>query len=92
MKNVRAPYFGHCLIKNFGQEGHTVSSFVTNSDWQEKYWNNYCDCDALANSSYRIAKINGCAISSWKVADLESDCMEDRKSMCRMSDGLAFWM
>lgn len=92
MKNVGAHYFAHNLIKNLCKEGHTTSSFVTSPDWQEKYWQDYWDCDPLYYASYPIAKINGCAITSWRVADPGSDCMEDRKSICKMNDGLSFFI
>ena len=90
MKAVGAHYFGHTLIKNHRQEGHTVSSFFTNPDWQEKYWKDYWDCDPLWGVSYPIAQINGCSVVSWKVVDPDSDCMEDRKSVCKMQDGFTF--
>ena len=92
MKSVGAHYFAHNLIKNHLQEGHTVSSFVTNLDWQEKYWKDYWDCDPLDRASYTIAKINGSAVVSWKVIDPDSDAIEDRKSMCKVKDGLTFCM
>jgi hypothetical protein len=90
MKDVGAHFFGHTLIKNHRQEGHRVSSFSTNPEWQEKYWNKYWDCDPLHRTSYTIAKIKGCAIASWKVVDPDSNCMEDRKSLCKMNDGCSF--
>lgn len=90
MKDVGAHFFGHTLIKNHRQEGHTISSFFTNSDWQEKYWKDYWDCDPVHSASYPIAQINGSAVVSWKVVDPDSDCMEDRKTMCKMNDGFRF--
>jgi hypothetical protein len=92
MKDVGAHFFAHQLIKNYCQEGHTVSSFMTNPDWQEKYWKDYWDCDPTVGTNHGIAKINGCSVTSWKVVDLGSDCMEDRKTMCQMQDGFHFWM
>ena len=90
MKDVGAHYFAHHLIKNHCQEGHTISSFVTHPDWQEKYWKDYWDCDPVDYASFTIAKINGSAVVSWKVVDPDSDCMEDRKTMCKMNDGFRF--
>jgi hypothetical protein len=90
MKSIGAHYFAHNLIKNCFQEGHTTSSFHTNLDWQEKYWQKYWDCDPVIFTSYPIAKINGQAIVSWKIADPDSDCMEDKKTICKMNDGFFF--
>lgn len=92
MKNVGAHYFAHNLIKNHRQEGHTVSSFYSNPDWQEKYWKDYWDCDLIVDTNCVITKKNGSSITSWKVIDPDSDCMEDRKSMCQMQDGFTFYM
>ena len=91
MKDIGAHFFSHNLIKNCLQEGHTTSSFYTNLDWQEKYWKDYWDCDPLWAASYPIAQINGCAIMSWKVLNTNDDCTEDRKSMCKVKDGLSFY-
>lgn len=90
MKEVGAHYFGHNLIINHRQDGHRVSSFSTNPEWQEKYWNKYWDCDPLHRTSYKIAQIKGCAIASWKIVDPDSNCMEDRKTICKMHDGCSF--
>jgi hypothetical protein len=90
MKSVGAHYFAHHLIKNHCQEGHTVSSFYTNPDWQEKYWKDYWDRDPVHSKSYPIAQINGSSVVSWKVIDPDSDCMEDRRTMCKMADGFRF--
>ena len=90
MKNVGCHYFAHNLIKNHCKEGHTISSFVTNPDWQEKYWKDYWDCDPVHSASYPIAQLNGCAITSWKILDPDSDCMEGRKSICKTNDALTF--
>ena len=90
MKSVGAHFFGHNLIKNYCEEGHTVSSFSTNPDWQAKYWKDYWDCDLLHLTSCPIAKAKGFAVVSWKAVDPDSDCMEDRKSMCQMNDGFCF--
>ena len=90
MKEIGAHYFAHHLIKNHLQQGHTVSSFYTHPEWQEKYWKDYWDCDPVDYKSFTIAKINGSAVISWKVIDPDSDCMEDRKTMCKMSDGFRF--
>jgi hypothetical protein len=90
MKDVGAHFFGHTLIKNHRQEGHTISSFFTHPDWQEKYWKAYWDCDPVHSTSYPIAQINGSSVISWKIIDPDSDCMEDRKTMCKMKDGFRF--
>jgi hypothetical protein len=92
MKDVGAHYFAHNLIKNHLKEGHTVSSFYSNPDWQEKYWKDYWDCDPVDYTNYTITKINGCSSASWKVIDPNSDCMEDRKTLCQMQDGFSFYM
>ena len=90
MKEVGAHFFGHTLIKNHRQVGHTVSSFFTHPDWQEKYWKDYWDRDPVHSTSYPIAQLNGSSVVSWKIIDPDSDCMEDRKTMCKMNDGFRF--
>jgi len=90
MKNIGAHYFAHNLIKNPFLEGHTVSSFHTNLDWQEKFWNEYWDYDSVYFAITPIVKTNGCAVLSWKVVDPDSDYIEDRKTMCKISDGVTF--
>jgi len=92
MKSIGCHYFTHNLVKNYCKEGHTTSSFYTNLDWQEKYWKDYWDCDPLWYASHPIAQVNGVAIMSWRVINLEDDCMEDRKTMCKMRDGLSFYI
>lgn len=92
MQNIGAHYFGHSIIKNYKQEGHTVSSFMTNLEWQEKYWESYWDCDPIHFTSHPIAQINGCAIASWKIIDPHSNCMEDRRTTCQMNDGFSFYI
>jgi len=90
MKNVGAHFFSHNLIKNYCQEGHTVSSFYTNPDWQVKYWKDYWDCDLMRLATYPITQSNGYAAVSWKIVDPDSDCMEERKTMCKINDGFSF--
>lgn len=90
MKNIGAHYFSHSLIKNHRQADHTISSFMTHVDWQEKYWKDYWDCDPIHSASYPIAQVNGNSVVSWRVIDSESDCMENRKMMCQVSNGLRF--
>jgi len=90
MKDIGAHLFGHILIKNYCQEGHTVSSFITNLDWQEKYWSHYWDCDPIHSISHSIVQAKGSSIISWKIVDPDSDCMEDRKTMSKAQDGVSF--
>ena len=92
IKNVGAHYFAHNLIKNRLKEGHTTSSFHTNPDWQEKYWENYWDNDLTHITNCKVAKINGCSVVSWKIIDPDSNCMEDRRSICQMQDGFSFYI
>jgi len=91
MKDVGAHYFAHNLIKNHLKEGHTISSFHTNLDWQEKFWKDYWDNDPLDDTNSPVAKINGFSATSWRVVE-SNDCLEDRKIMCQIRDGLTFYI
>lgn len=90
MEELDCHYFAHNLIQNYYKPGHTVSSFYTNSEWQEEYWRNYWDSDILAHRIHKIAETDGFAISSWDFIDPDSDVMKRRKSVCDIHDGVHF--
>lgn len=90
MEGLDCHYFAHNLIQNYYKPGHAVSSFYTNPDWQQEYWQNYWNSDVLSNKIHQIAETDGFAISSWDFIDPDSDVMKRRKLVCDLYDGVQF--
>jgi hypothetical protein len=84
-----ADYFAHQLIENYYQPGHFVSSFNCHEDWLDAYWSKYWDQDPIERKIHKNAKANGVTFSIWQVSDTSSNCMEIRKKMCKVEDGVA---
>ncbi|CAO5681482.1 MAG: hypothetical protein HEEMFOPI_01511 [Holosporales bacterium] len=85
---TKAEYFDHHIIKNYYKKDFTISSIMTNSDWQDLYWKEYWHNDPLERKVYKNAKINGSSVSLWSVCDNDSDCMIARKKTCHVNDGV----
>ncbi|CAO5681506.1 MAG: hypothetical protein HEEMFOPI_01516 [Holosporales bacterium] len=83
---TKAEYFDHHIIKNYYKKDFTISSIMTNSDWQDLYWKEYWHNDPLERKVYKNAKINGSSVSLWSVCDNDSDCMIARKKTCHVND------
>lgn len=89
MEGLDCSYFTHNLIKNPYKPGHTVSSFYSDPEWQQEYWEKYWDADPLADKVCEAAEIEGFAIGSWGV-DSDNEVMKRRKLVCGLYDGVYF--
>jgi len=66
-----------------------VSSFYSNPEWQQEYWEKYWDADPLAKKVCESADTEGFAISSWGVGP-DNEVMKRRKVVCDLYDGVHF--
>jgi hypothetical protein len=89
MEGLDCSYFTHNLIKNWYKPGHTVSSFYSDPEWQQEYWEKYWDADPLAEKVCEAAETEGFAISSWG-ADPDNQALKRRKLVCGLYDGVHF--
>jgi hypothetical protein len=89
MEELDCSYFTHNLIKNCYKPGHTVSSFYSNPEWQQEYWQKYWNADPLADKVCEAAETDGFAISSWDIAP-DNEVMKRRKLVCSLYDGVQF--
>ena len=87
-KETGISYFAHQLIENYRMPNHKVSSFYTNENWQEIYWNNFWNNDPIEKIAHQNAGKNGISLTSWQICDPTSECMEARISTCNVRDGL----
>jgi hypothetical protein len=89
MENLNCHYFSHNLIKNCYKPDHVVSSFHSNPEWQQEYWQKHCNADPLADKVCQVAETDGFAISSWDIGP-DNEVMKRRKLVCDLYDGVQF--
>lgn len=89
MEELDCSYFTHTLIKNCYKPGHAVSSFCSNPEWQQEYWQKHCNADPLADKVCQVAETDGFAISSWDIGP-DNEVMKRRKLVCGLYDGVHF--
>ncbi len=81
-------YYCHNLIKDYGTANHVVSSFGSNEEWSETYWQNFWNSDPMEKSCHKITLSSGIGLTSWQLIDPTSDCAETRIRMCDVKDGV----
>jgi hypothetical protein len=87
-EDTGALLFSHTLIDDYKGPNHKVSTFNSDEEWHELYWDKFWNNDASENTCHQVANAYGSGIVSWQVADPDSDCMEARMRVGGVHDGL----
>lgn len=80
--------FAHTIIEDYRGPNHKVSTFNSNEDWHELYWDKYWNEDPLETTCHQAANTHGSGITSWQVIDPQSECMKARMSLGGAQDGI----
>ncbi len=89
-KETGATYFGHNLIKNYREKGHTISTFCNEEDWHELYWSKYHNDDPIEKICHQAVQKNNFAAVSWKIEADISPCCQQRMELTKTNDGIMF--
>jgi hypothetical protein len=89
-KETGATYFGHNLIKNYKEKGHTISTFCNQEDWHELYWSTYCNDDPMEKMCHQAVQKNSFATVSWNIEADISPCCQQRMNLTKTSEGISF--
>lgn len=90
LKITNTSYFEHHLVENYYNPNFLISSFMSNEEWQDLYWKDYWHNDSLERKVYKNAIINGSSVSLWTSLDNKEECMEKRKIICKIDNGVTF--
>lgn len=85
-----ATYWGHNIIKNYREKGHTVSTFCNHEAWHETYWKKYFNQDSVEKTCHEAAQKDNFAAVSWKIDQEPSACNQDRLRATQVTDGIIF--
>lgn len=85
-----ATYFGHNLIKNYKEKGHTISTFCNKEDWHELYWSTYRNDDPMEKICHDAVQKNSFAAVSWNIEADISPCSQQRMELTKTREGISF--
>jgi len=89
-KSTEAKYFGHNIIKNYREKGHTISTFCNYEPWHDFYWNKYYNEDPMEQAVHQATQKNNFGIVSWEIGQKSSTCGQERKELTKIRDGVFF--
>ena len=85
-----ATYFGHNIIKNYGEKGHRVSTFCNRESWHDLYWDKYYNNDSTEKTCHQATQENNFMVVSWEITRSSSQCTQERMKMNNVKDGIIF--
>ncbi len=83
---------GLCHTLSFSSESvekRTVSEFLTAERWQEEYWDHFSNKNPVSKLVDEELSSTDTYFVACDEADPSSDCMEARKSMCKIQSSFA---
>lgn len=89
-QDTGATYFGHNIIKNYGERGHTVSTFCNHENWHNIYWDKFCQNDPLEKTIHQVVLKNNLGVISWEMGHNGSACSQERTALTAVKDGIYF--
>lgn len=85
-----AAYFGHNIIKNYRERGHTISTFCNYESWHDLYWDKYHDEDPMEKIVHHAVQKNNFGVVSWEIGQKASACGQKRRELTSLKDGIFF--
>jgi hypothetical protein len=83
-------YFGHNIIKNYGERDHRVSTFCNYEKWHDLYWEKYCHKDPMEKIVHQMTNKSNFGATSWEMGEGLSLCSKERISLTKAKGGLCF--
>ena len=89
-KDTGATYFGHNIIKNYREKGHSVSTFCNREAWHDIYWEKYYNEDSTERMCHQAVIKNNFMVVSWEIVRGSNPCAQERMKINNVKDGIIF--
>jgi len=83
-------YFGHNIIKNYGERNHKVSTFCNYERWHDLYWEKYRHKDPMEKIVHQTTNESNFGATSWAIGGGSSPCSKERITLTKVKEGIFF--